>query len=132
MNLKRFFVINLIEASFVAAAVDVAVISRYNLLLDEKNIARTHCAPCTCTKKCEHTPQVIHSTIYVRDDLLLRLPLFLLADFDDSVVGIPCTPTQSTPTNSTNITEVFFMLLRDFKLLNKKKETATAKYELRR
>lgn len=58
-----------------------------------------------------YTPRAVRSMmIYVQDDLLLRLPLFLLVDFDDSVVGIPCTPKRSNATNSTNIT-VFFMLL---------------------
>lgn len=69
------------------------------------------CALCTMHYKTPPAIALAHSMIYVRDDLLLRLPLFLLADFDDSVVGIPCTPKQHTATNSTNNTDVFFMLL---------------------
>lgn len=111
-----FIVINLIDASFVV----FVAIFRYNLLLHtvrDIHVARKklrvctmHICTCTCTTKCIRTHSTM-SMIYVRDDLLLRLPLFLLADFDDSVVGIPCTPKQNTPTNSTNNTDVLFMLL---------------------
>lgn len=39
-----------------------------------------------------------------------NLPLFLLADFDGSVVGIPCTPKQNKVTSNASFT-VNFMLL---------------------
>lgn len=44
------------------------------------------------------------------DRLQLHLPLFLMAVFDGSVVGIPCTPKQNKVTNNTSFT-VNFMLL---------------------
>lgn len=81
---------------------------------------------CACAQNAHalqnvHTPRAIHAMIYLQDDLLLRLPLFLLVDFDDSVVGIPCTSKHSNATNSTSIT-VFFMLLT---LITKKKRQNT-------
>lgn len=57
-----------------------------------------------------------------RDDFScdINLPLFLLAIFDGSVVGIPCTPKQNKVTNNTSFTVNFMLLTLIKQILNQK------------